>query len=64
MQTIGKGWFNILISYDFCDERDMTWCLAYQIWIECLDGKFNDWKGLILQDYNEGIEPYAWHKHG
>jgi hypothetical protein len=24
MHTIEMGWFNILNSYDFCDERDMS----------------------------------------
>jgi hypothetical protein len=24
----------------------------------------SDWERLILQDYNGGIEPYAWYKYG
>jgi hypothetical protein len=39
MQPIEMGWFNILSSYDFYDERDMSWTLAYKIGIESLDGK-------------------------
>jgi hypothetical protein len=39
-----------------------AWLTRYglRVWM----ARFNDWKGLVLQDYNEGIEPYAWYKHG
>jgi hypothetical protein len=30
-----------------------------KVWV-----RSSDWKRLILQDYNGGIEPYAWYKHG
>jgi hypothetical protein len=39
-----------------------AWLTRYglRVWM----ARFNDWKGLVLQDYNEVIEPYAWYKQG
>jgi hypothetical protein len=39
-----------------------AWLTRYglRVWM----ARCNGWKGLVLQDYNEGTKPYAWYKHG
>jgi hypothetical protein len=39
-----------------------TWLTRYGLRV--LMARSNDWKGLILQDYNEMIKSYAWHNYG